>query len=385
MAKRDYYEILGVPRSATADEIKKAYRKLAMQNHPDRNPGNKEAEERFKEGSEAYEVLGEAEKRQRYDQLGHDGMRGTDFRPFTDVNDIFSTFGDIFGGSSIFDDMFGGRGRGRQRGGQAVHPGSDLRIRIKLTLEEVASGIEKKIRIQKYKRCETCGGNGAKAGTSTTTCTVCGGSGQIRNVSRSVFGQFISAVTCQNCEGEGQVIKEPCMTCRGDGRVKGETTIKVNIPAGVSEGNYIPIRNEANAGKRGGPPGDLIVLIEEEPHPLFIRDGDDVVLDLLVSYPDAVLGTDVEVPTLSGRARLKVEPGTQSGRILRMRDKGIPHLNSYGSGDQLIRVNVWVPPSPSSQARSLLKDLSRLPDTAPSDGDHSALADKSYTGKTRKH
>ncbi|MDH4071007.1 MAG: molecular chaperone DnaJ, partial [Ignavibacteria bacterium] len=374
MTKRDYYEILGVERNASADEIKKAYRKCALKDHPDRNAGDKAAEERFKEAAEAYEVLSEPEKRRRYDQFGHAGMKGTDFHPFNDVNDVFSSFGDIFGGG-IFDEMFGGRTRGRGRSGPATRPGSDLRIRIKLTLEEIATGVEKKIRIQKWKRCDTCGGNGAKSGSSTVTCSSCNGTGEIRQVSRSVFGQFISAAPCQNCEGEGRVVKQPCLSCHGDGRTKGDATINVNVPAGVSGGNYIPIRGEGNAGKRGGPAGDLIVLIEEEPHELFDRDGDDVVLDLLISYPEAALGADVEVPTLTGRAKLKIESGTQSGRILRMREKGIPHLNSYGNGDQLIRVNVWVPTSLTGQGKTALKELSRIPGIRPSDGDHSANAE----------
>ncbi len=384
MSKRDYYEVLGVSRNASPEEIKKAYRQLAMQFHPDRNPNNKEAEARFKEAAEAYEVLGETDKRQRYDQYGHAGMRGTDFRPFTDVNDVFTTFGDIFGNSSIFDEMFGGRTRQRQRTRPQGTPGSDLRVRIKLTLEEIASGVEKRIRIQKTKTCETCGGSGAKSAGSTVTCSVCNGAGEIRQVSRTVFSQFINVVTCQNCGGEGRVIQEPCKECHGDGRVKGETTIKVNVPAGVSDGNYIPIRGEGNAGRRGGPPGDLIVLIEEEPHELFMRDGDDIILDLLISYPEAVLGSDVEVPTLSGRAKLKIEPGTQSGRILRMREKGLPHLNGYGTGDQLVRVNIWVPTTVTGQEKSLLKDLARSPGVSPKQGDRSAHSEKSYPGKGKK-
>lgn len=383
MSKRDYYEVLGVPRTASAEEIKKAYRKMALQNHPDRNPDNKEAEERFKEAAEAYEVLGEPDKRQRYDQYGHAGMRGTDFRPFTDVNDVFSTFGDIFGGG-IFDEMFGNRSRQRQRTRQTGTPGSDLRVRIRLKLEEIASGVEKTIRIQKYKGCETCGGSGAKSAGSTVICSVCNGAGEIRQVSRTVFSQFINVVTCQNCGGEGRVIQEPCKTCHGDGRLKGETTLKVNVPAGVSDGNYIPIRGEGNAGRRGGPPGDLIVLIEEEPHELFLRDGDDIILDLLISYPDATLGAEVEVPTLTGRAKLRIDAGTQSGRILRMRERGLPHLNGHGTGDQLVRVNVWVPTSVSGQEKTLLKELARSPGVVPKQGDRSAHSEKSFPGKGKK-
>ncbi|HXX62408.1 MAG TPA: molecular chaperone DnaJ [Bacteroidota bacterium] len=386
MAKRDYYQVLGVARSASADEIKKAYRKLALQFHPDRNPGNKTAEESFKEAAEAYEVLGDPAKRQRYDQFGHEGIKGTDFRPFTDVNDIFSTFSDIFGGSfggSIFDDMFGGQTRARQRGG-AGSGGSDLKIRLKLSLEEIASGVEKKLKVKKWKVCDTCGGSGAKSAGSMITCPVCNGSGELRQVSRSVFGQFVNITTCQNCGGEGRVIKEPCTSCHGDGRVQGDSTIKVQIPAGVSEGNYIPLRGEGNVGKRGGPSGDIIVVIEEEAHSVFTRSGDDVVLDLLLSFPEAALGGEIEVPTLNGRARLKVDAGTQSGRILRMRDKGIPHLNSFGRGDQLVRVNVWVPSSLTARDRQLLKELAESEHMHPQEGDKSAHSEKSFFARMKK-
>lgn len=386
MAKRDCYEVLGVGRQATAEEIKKAYRKLALQHHPDRNPGNTEAENKFKEAAEAYEILSDPEKRRRYDQLGHEGMRGTDFRPFTDANDIFSTFGDIFGrgfGESIFGEVFGNQGRQRARTG-AGSPGSDLKVRLKLTLEEIASGVEKKIKVKKWITCDTCNGTGARSQESTATCPVCNGTGELRQVSRTVFGQFVNIATCNNCNGEGRIIQHPCVTCRGDGRIQGETTIKVNVPAGVSEGNYITIRGEGNTGKRGGPPGDIIVVMEEEPHQVFTRNGDDVILDLLISFPDATLGSEIEVPTLGGRARLKIEPGTQSGRILRMREKGIPHLNSYGRGDQLVRVNVWVPTKLSSHERSVMKQLAASENINPKDGDKSANSDKSFFDRMKK-
>ena len=387
MAKRDYYQVLGVDKKATQDEIKKSYRKMALQFHPDRNPGNKEAEEKFKEAAEAYEVLGDEQKRQRYDQFGHEGIRGTDFRPFTDVNDIFSTFSDIFGGGlggSIFDDMFGGsQGRPRQRGSTRA-PGSDLKIRLKLTLEEIATGVEKKLKVKKWKTCDVCRGTGARSAHGMVTCPVCNGSGEIRDVSRSVCGQFVNIATCQNCEGEGKVIKEPCLTCQGEGRVQGESTIKVNIPAGVSEGNYIPLRGEGNIGRRGGPAGDIIVVIEEEPHKVFTRDGDNVVLDLLIGYPEAALGADIEVPTLTGRAKLKIDPGTQSGRILRMRDKGIPHLNSFGRGDQLVRVNVWVPTQLNSKDKALMHQLAESENVNPKEGDKSANSEKSFFSRMKK-
>ena len=385
MAKRDYYEILGVDRKAGKDEIKKAYRKLALQHHPDRNPGNKEAEEKFKQAAEAYEVLGDDDKRRRYDQFGHEGMRGTDFRPFTDVNDIFSTFGDIFGGAfggSVFDEMFGTQTRQRRASGAS--PGSDLKIRLKLTLEEIASGAEKKIKVKRWKTCETCNGSGAKSSRAKVTCPVCQGSGEVRQVSRSVFGQFVNIATCRNCNGEGKIIQDPCLTCKGDGRVQGESTIKITIPAGVAEGNYIPLHGEGNVGLRGGPSGDLIVVIEEEPHRYFTRNAEDVLLDLLVSFPEAAMGAEVEVPTLTGRARLRIDPGTQSGRILRMRDKGIPRLNSYGRGDQLVRVNVWVPTDLSAEERSLLKQLAESEHFSPQEGDRSANSEKSFFERVKK-
>ncbi len=386
MSKRDYYNILEVPRTANSDEIKKAYRKAALKFHPDRNPNNKEAEEKFKEAAEAYEVLSDDTKRRRYDQYGHDGLRaGSDFHGYTDINDIFSSFGDIFGqgfGGGIFDEVFNG-GRTRQRGRPAGIPGSDLKIHLKLTLEEIANGVEKKLKIKRWKHCDDCAGSGAKGGSAKLTCPMCNGSGEIRHVSRSVFGQFVNISTCGNCGGEGKIIRDKCPTCGGEGRVQGETTIKVNVPPGVSEGNYIPLRGQGNTGQRGGPAGDLIVIIEEEPHKIFTRNGDDIVLDLLISFPEAVTGTDIEIPTLSGRAKLKVEPGTQSGRILRMRDKGIPHLNSHQRGDQLVRVNVWVPGRVSKEDKELLKALEKSEDLKPKEGDRSAHSEKSFFEKMK--
>jgi molecular chaperone DnaJ len=386
MAKQDYYKILGVERNASQDELKKAYRKMALQHHPDRNPGNKEAEERFKEAAEAYEVLSDPDKRRRYDQFGHEGIRSTDHRGFTDVNDIFSAFGDIFGGGfggSIFDEMFGQGGRQRQRA-PSVTPGSDLKIRLKLNLEEIATGVEKRIKVRKWKPCDTCNGTGARSSSATTACPVCHGTGEVRQVTRSAFGQFINVTTCANCGGEGHIIKEPCLACHGEGRVQGEATLKVAVPAGVSEGNYIPLRGEGNSGRRGGPAGDLIVVIEEEPHSVFMREGNDVILDLLVSYTEAALGAEIEVPTLTGRAKLRIDPGTQSGRILRMRDKGIPNLNSFGRGDQLVRVNVWIPTKLTSQEKALLKQLGQSENINPKEGDTSANSAKSFFARVRK-
>ena len=387
MSKRDYYEILEVSRTASHDEIKKAYRQAALKYHPDRNPNNKEAEEKFKEAAEAYEVLSDEDKRRRYDQFGHEGLRpGADFRGFHDINDIFSTFSDIFGGGvggGMFEEVFtGGRSRGRSRQ-QVGNPGSDLKIRLRLTLEEIASGVEKKLKVKRWKTCDTCGGSGARSGSAKVTCPVCHGSGELRQVSRSVFGQFVNITTCSNCGGEGKIIKERCHTCEGEGRIQGETTIKVNVPAGVSEGNYIPLHGQGNAGQRGGPAGDLIVIIEEEPHPIFVRNGNDILLDLIVSYPEAVLGTDLEIPTLSGKARLKVDAGTQSGKILRMRGKGIPELNSTRAGDQLVRVNVWIPSKLSKEEKDLVRDLENRENFKPKEGDRSAHSDRSFFAKVR--
>lgn len=371
MTKRDYYEILGLSRSVSQDEIKKAYRKLALKFHPDRNPGDKQAEENFKEAAEAYEVLSDAEKRQWYDRYGHDGVRGAASREFTDVNDIFSAFGDIFGGGtggSIFDEVFGG-GRGRRRGGprQEGTPGADLRATIRLTLEEIASGVEKKIKIRRMKNCDVCSGSGAKPGSTKTTCPECNGTGELRQVSRSMFGQFVNITACIHCGGEGRVIKQPCTSCGGEGRTQGETNIKVNVPAGVAEGNYIPLRGQGHAGRRGGPAGDLLVLIEEEPHEHFQRNGDDILYDLWVSFPTAVLGGEVEIPTLAGKANLTIDPGTPSGRALRMRDRGIQRLNSHGRGDQIVRVNVWIPKHLSAKEREALRLLASSQNMVPTE------------------
>ncbi|MCL5030488.1 MAG: molecular chaperone DnaJ [Bacteroidetes bacterium] len=362
MAKRDYYEVLGVAKNASKEDMKKAYRKLAMQFHPDRNPDNKEAEDKFKEAAEAYEILSDDDKRGKYDRFGHDGVRGSAYgsQGFTDINDIFSHFSDIFGGSSMFDDFFGGsqRSRGRRQG--TGTPGSDLRVNMKLTLEEIASGVSKKIKIKKQIKCSQCGGTGANAGTSTKTCPVCHGTGEIKTVSRSVFGQFVNITACSNCNGEGSVIDEPCKKCMGDGRVTDEATININVPPGVHDGSYMTLRGEGNSGKRGGQPGDIIVVFQEIPHEYFIREGDDIIYDLFVSFPTAVIGAEVEVPTLNGKAIIKIEGGTQPGKLLKMRDKGIKHLNQSGHGDQLVRVNIEIPKKVSGKEKELLKELSEM-------------------------
>lgn len=361
MAKRDYYEVLGVGKNATEDEIKKAYRKLAMQYHPDRNPGNKEAEEKFKEAAEAYEVLSNADKRAKYDRFGHSGLHGgQDFHGFSDVNDIFSHFSDIFGGSSIFDDFFGG-GTSRSRQRTTGSPGSDLKITLKLTLEEIASGTTKKIKLKKYIVCPTCKGSGAKDSSSYNICSVCQGTGEVKQVSRSLFGQFVNIQPCHNCNGTGRVISSPCTQCNGDGRIIEEVTEKINVPAGVSDNSYMSLKGQGNAGKNGGPAGDIIVVFKELPHEYFVREGDDIVYDLFISFPEAALGAEVEIPTLNGRAKLKIEPGIQSGTFLKMREKGIQHLNRHGAGDQLVKVNVFIPKKLTQKEKDLLKELAKQP------------------------
>ena len=367
--KRDFYEVLGIARNASQDEIKKAYRKLALQYHPDRNPNNKEAEDKFKEAAEAYEALGDPTKRQRFDQYGHEGMRGTDFRSYTDMNDIFSSFGDIFGGG-VFDDVFsGGRQQRRRSTGQA---GSDLKVQLKLALEEIATGVEKKIKIKKWKTCHVCSGSGAKAGSSRTPCPQCGGTGELRQVSRSMFGQFVNITTCLNCGGEGQIIRDHCPACSGEGREQGETTIKVNVPAGVSEGNYLALQGQGNAGRRGVQPGDVIVEFQEVRHEHFARNGDDIIYNALLSFPQAVTGGEIEVPTLTGRSRVKIDPGTMPGKMLRMKEKGIPHLNNYGRGDQLVRIQVWVPTKLNAREKELLRELSSSEHIVPTEDEKSA-------------
>ncbi len=371
MAKRDYYEVLGVNRSATKEEIKKAYRKMAMQYHPDRNPGDKSAEDNFKEAAEAYEILSHDEKRNNYDRFGHEGVRGSGFgaEGFSSVNDIFSHFSDIFGGSSIFDEFFSGGQRGRSRRRGSGTPGSDLRVTLKLTLEEIAAGTSKKIKIKKQVKCQECNGSGAQAGTSLKTCPVCSGTGEIKSVSRSVFGQFVNITTCHNCNGEGQVVDSPCRTCSGDGRVTDESALRIDVPAGVEDGNYMTMRGEGNAGKRGGHPGDIIVIFQELPHLHFIREKNDIIYNLFISFPQAALGAEVEVPTLTGKSVLKIDPGTQPGKLLKMKGKGIRHLNYSGSGDQIVRVNVAIPQKLNSKEKDLIKQLAEMPNVKTSSED----------------
>ncbi len=372
MAKRDYYDVLGVSRGADADEIKKAYRKMAIKYHPDKNPGDKQAEENFKEAAEAYEVLSNAEKKARYDQFGHaanahsasggGGYGGAGMN----MEDIFSQFGDIFGGGSPFDGFFGG---GRQSGGgRRVQRGSNLRIKVRLTLEEIANGTEKKIKVNKQVSCKTCDGTGAKDRTSVQTCKTCGGAGAVRRVTNTILGQMQTTSTCPTCNGEGTIITAKCTTCHGEGVTRDEETISINIPAGVSEGMQLSMSGKGNAAPRGGVPGDLIILIEEIPHETLKRDGNNVIYDLHISFIDAALGTSVEIPTIDGKAKIKIDAGTQGGKILRLKAKGVPEVNSYHRGDQLVHINIWTPKALSREERELLEQLQGSPNFKPSPG-----------------
>ncbi len=364
MAKRDYYEVLGVFRNATKEDLKKAYRKLAMQYHPDRNPGDKDAEEKFKEAAEAYEVLSNDDKRAKYDRFGHEGLSSSGFSSggFTDINDIFSHFSDIFGSGSIFDEFFGTSSRSRTgRRRSTDTPGSDLRVVLNLPLEEIASGTEKKIKLKRYIQCTDCNGTGAERGTSKKVCSVCKGSGEMRQVSRSIFGQFVNITPCSSCNGEGEVVDIICKKCQGEGRVQDESTVTIQVPAGVYDGSYMTRRNEGNAGKRGGETGNLVVVFKEVEHPFFVREEDNIICELHLSIPEAILGTEVEVPTLNGKAMVTIEPGTPSGKLLKMSNKGIKHLNQPGFGDQIIKVSVDIPKKISAKEKELIKELAEMP------------------------
>ena len=351
--KRDYYEVLEVAKNATADEIKKAYRKKALQYHPDRNPGDKEAEEKFKEAAEAYGVLSDPDKRARYDRFGHAGMSGQDFSGAS-MNDIFSQFGDILG------DLFGGGGFGFNFGGfgggggsqHQVYRGSNLRLRVKLTLEEIATGVKKKVKVNKYVPCQKCNGSGSEDGTMET-CSACGGRGQ--RVMRSGF--FTQVSTCPTCGGEGKVIKKKCSACNGDGIVKGEEVIELDIPAGVAEGMQLSVRGKGNAGARNGIAGDLLILIEEEKHKELERDGSNLIYNLFISLPQAALGCNIDVPCIKGTASIKIPAGTQSGDIIRVKGKGLPEVNSYRTGELIVNVNVWTPKKLSKDEEAMMKTL----------------------------
>lgn len=374
--KKDYYDILGVSRDASPEEIKKAYRKLAVQYHPDKNPGNKEAENKFKEIAEAYAVLNDPNKRQQYDRFGHSGMGGGgggfggfDMGGF-DISDALRQFMEQGFG---FGDIFGSGSARRRR---TSNRGSDLQIRLKLTLEEIATGAKKRIKVKKQVQCEECNGTGSAKYSRTVSCPVCKGAGEIRQVSQSLFGQFVNVQTCHRCKGSGQIIESPCRSCQGEGRVSGSKMVEINVPAGVSAGNYIPLEGEGNEGLRGGRAGDLIVLIEELKHDIFERVENDVIMVLPVSFPDAALGTSVEIPTLTGKAKLNIAPGTQSGKILRMRGKGIPHLHGAGIGDQLVQIQVVVPTKLSNEEKKVISDLADSENLKPKGDSHKTIFEK---------
>ncbi|OQX99608.1 MAG: molecular chaperone DnaJ [Bacteroidetes bacterium 4572_128] len=357
MAKRDYYEVLGVTKDVSKQDLKKAYRKQAIKYHPDKNPNNKEAEEKFKEAAEAYEILNNQEKRKRYDQFGHSGLSGSSgfSGQNMDMEDIFSQFGDIFGGFSGFSG-FGGGGRER---GRRVSKGADLRVKMKLTLEEILNGVTKKIKVKKYISCKSCNGTGAERGSSYDTCSTCRGTGQVTRITRTILGQMQTSSICPHCSGEGRIITNKCKNCYGEGIVKKEETISIDIPKGVSDEMQVSMSGKGNAARRGGINGDLFVLIEEEKHKDFIRYENDLHYDLHISFPEAALGIIAEVPTLEHKVKIKIHAGTQSGKILRLRNKGLPSVNSYGRGDLVLTINVWIPKFLTKEEKKLLEKLKK--------------------------
>jgi len=375
MAKRDFYEVLGVDRGAGEPEIKSAYRKLALKYHPDRNPGNPEAEEMFKEATEAYEVLKDAQKRQVYDQYGHAGLNqgagfggGGSWGGF-DLNEALRAFmRDFGGGGSVFDDFFGGMGGNMQR---RRNRGEDLRIRLALTLEEIAIGVEKSVKVKRLVHCDACGGTGVAAGSSKKTCPQCKGHGQVRTITRTFLGTVQQVSTCNMCRGTGEIISSPCKVCSGEGRTRTTSTVQIKVPAGVASGNYMTIENMGNVAAGAGETGDLVVVFEEADHEFFTRHGDNVICDAMISFTTAALGGSVAVPTLDGEEELKIPAGTQPGKVLRMRGKGIPRLHQHGRGDQLVQVTIWVPDKLSAEDRKLLEKLARSESLAPPRGNKS--------------
>ena len=370
MAKRDYYEVLGVGKSADEKEIKKAYRKLAVKYHPDKNPGDKAAEEKFKEAAEAYEILSNADKKARYDRFGHAGVNGQGGfggRGGMTMDDIFSQFGDIFN-DSPFESFFGGGARSRGGGRPRGQKGSNLRIKVSLTLEEIANGVTKKIKVKKQTTCTTCSGSGAKDSSSVRTCGTCKGSGYVRQVRSTFLGQMQTTTTCPTCNGSGQEVTAKCSKCQGDGRVYGEEMIEIEIPAGVEEGMQLSMRGKGNKGLKGGPPGDLLINIEEKNHEFLSREGMNVVYELYLNFADAALGTSMEVPTLTGKVKIKIPPGTQAGKMFRLKGKGLPSVQSYGTGDQLIHVNIWTPKKLTDKERQLLEQMREMDNFDPQPG-----------------
>ena len=369
MSKRDYYEVLGVEKSASEAEIKKAYRKMAIQYHPDKNPGDKEAEEKFKEAAEAYSVLSDKDKRARYDQFGHAGVGGAagggagGFGQGMSMDDIFSMFGDIFGGGGGFGGFsgFGGFGGGGGRPQQRKFRGSDLRVKVKMSLKDISTGVEKKFKLKKYVTCEHCHGSGAEGDSGTETCPNCHGTGSVMRTQQSIFGMMQTQTVCPNCNGEGKIIKNKCKHCSGEGITYGEEVVEVKIPAGVAEGMQLTVNGKGNAGKHNGVAGDLLVVIEEESHPDLIRDENDLIYNLLLSVPTATLGGTVEIPTIDSKVKVKIEPGTQPGKVLRLRGKGLPNVNSYGyssgTGDLLVNISVYIPEHLSKDEKQAMEKM----------------------------
>ena len=383
MSKRDYYEILGVSKSASETDIKKAYRQMALKYHPDKNQGDKAAEEKFKEAAEAYEILRDPEKRRRYDQYGHAGLgNGAGAGGFhMSMDDIFSQFGDIFG--DAFGNSFGGFGGygGTRQRRRRVNRGSNLRVKVKLTLEEIAKGVEKKIKVNKYLECQPCNGSGSKEGSSYSSCSTCHGSGQVTRVTNTFLGQMQTSSTCPACGGEGQTIVNKCPHCAGDGIVKGEEVISIKIPAGVQDGMQLSLGGKGNAGARSGVPGDLVVLVEEIENPDFERDGVNLLHNAFISFADAALGATIEIPTLDGKARIKIAPGTQGGKVLRLKGKGLPAINSFNTGDLLVNINVWTPKTLSREEKDVLEKLKGSKNFEPTP----SASDRSFFSKMKEY
>ena len=373
--KRDYYEVLGVVRTATVEEIKKAYRKKAIKYHPDRNQGNKEAEEKFKEAAEAYEILSDAAKRERYDRFGHaaTGSGAGGFGGGMSMDDIFSNFGDIFGGhfGSAFRGFAGGFGGGfyDSSSSRKTSKGSNLRVKVQISLNDVATGVEKKLKVNKLVACSHCGGSGAKDASSIKTCTTCGGSGIVTQVQRTILGSMQTQSYCPSCNGTGRVITDKCRHCSGEGVVRAEEIIPINIPAGIEDGMQFTVRGKGNAARNGGIAGDLIVLVEEEPHEELIRDGSDLIYNLMLDLPTAILGGTVEIPTITGKVKVKIDKGTQPNKVLRLRNKGLPHLQAYGTGDLLVNINVYIPENLSADERKTFEQFHNSPNFSPKPDD----------------
>lgn len=367
MAQRDYYEILGVTKGASAEEIKKAYRQMAIKYHPDKNPGDKAAEEKFKEAAGAYEVLSDSDKKSRYDRFGHQGVGGAGSGGgprYTRMEDIFEHFGDVFGGAHPFESFFGGGGQSQRQ----YRRGSNLRIKVRLTLEEIAHGVEKKVRVNKFIPCNSCTGTGAEKGSSFHTCDTCKGSGQVRRVTNTMLGQMQTTSTCPACGGEGQTITVKCKSCHGSGVTRGDELISIQIPAGVGEGMQLNMSGKGNAAERGGINGDLYIVVEEIPHESLQRDGINLLFEHFMSIPDAVLGTTAEIPTMEGKARIKIEPGTQSGKVVRLKGKGLPEVNGYHKGDLLVSLNIWTPQKLGKEEIAFLEKMKTAESFKPKPG-----------------